>query len=329
MSRIILERLRFFYEDAKKSRLLLADTGDFSANESRGLLHYLDDEDHIVWEMRDNLKNVAEYIGKDTASGAPLRAAMAILAIRALWGKYRPRRVIWMGAYNRAAIGVSKMMPIFHDENLLYAVFPDLPTDIEERVVVPIRAECVSLPLPEAYFDVAVVESADVSSDRMAEILLSLRANGLLLFFLPADVELACALPEAVSLSDEEGNRLVQLRMSGALAAMFREGTKKGRVERQKRLVAYILDEVGDALGTVLASGDDARLDAAITQATLAEENLLPIYEELSSEDIKYFANRFKESLIEYRLHRSEKTRARVFDEYLALRREMRECDDF
>ncbi len=328
MSRFVRDELRFYYDDMQRGRILLADAGDFFANKSRALFHYIDDENYIVWEMRDNIKRITEYIERDTTSGASLRAALAVLAIREFWGKFRPRRILWMGAFQRAAIGVSKMLPIFHDENQLYAVNPGFPDNLEENVV-PIRAECDSLPLPEGYFDVAVLDSVDVAPERMAQLLLSLRVGGLLLFLLPAGRELSCALPNADSFSDDDGNTLVRVRMTKELAEVFREGTAKGRLARQKRLVSYILDEVGDALGSILASDDDMRIEAAITQAALAEENILPIYEELVSEDIKYFANRFKESLIEFRLHRDEKARIRVFEEYLTLRREMRECDDF
>ena len=95
-----------------------------------------------------------------------------------------------------------------------------------------------------------------------------------------------------------------------------------GEPEDISRLIGFVKEQIGaDAL--IIPQ------DADRWQAALAEENILPIYEELVSEDIKYLANRFKESLIEFRLHRSEKTRTRVFEEYLALRREMRDCDDF
>ena len=233
-----------------------------------------------------------------------------------------------MGTSNRAMIGISKMLPVFHDDNQIYAVAPDLPDDIEKNIV-PIRTVCSSLPLPEDYFDVVIVDTVDVTPDRMAQLLLSLRIGGLFIQVLPAGKVIPCTIPNADSFSDDEGNTLLRARMSRDLTAVFREGTMKGRLNRQKRLVSYILDELGDSLGSILASDDDLRLEAAITQAALAEENILPIYEELVSEDIKYLANRFKESLIEFRLNRSEKTRARVFEEYLALRREMREYDDF
>ena len=326
MSGMILDGLRFFFEDAQGNHILLVDAGDYAANESKALFHYIDDD--YVWVMRDNLKNITGYIERDTASGASLRAALAVLAVRDLWGKCRSRRILWMGGFHRAAIGVSKMLPVFHDDNRLYAVNLDLPDDIEKNVV-SIRAECDSLPLPEDYYDVVVSDSVDVASDRMTQLLLSLRVGGLLLILLPAGRALACALPNADSFSDNDGNTLVRLRMTKELAAVFREGTPKGRLARQKRLVSYILDEVGDALGSILGSNDDMRIEAAITQAALAEDNILPIFEELVSEDIKYLANRFKESLIEYRLHRGEQARTRVFEEYLALRCEMRACDDF
>ena len=326
MSGIILDGLRFFFEDVGGNHILLADAGDYAANESKALLHYIDDD--YVWVMRDNLKNITEYIERDEANGGALRAALSVLAVRELWGKYRPRRILWMGASGRAMIGVAKMLPVFHDENLIYAVAHDLPDDIEENVV-PIRTVCASLPLPEEYFDIVVVDSVNVTPDRMAQLLLSLRVGGVFIQYLPAGKEIPCTIPNADSFSDDEGNSLLRMRMSRALAAIFREGTMRGRLDRQKRLVSYILDELGDSLGSILASDDDMRLDAALTQAALAEENIIPIYEELVSEDIKYLANRFKESLIEFRLHRSEKTRARVFEEYLALRREMRNCDDF
>lgn len=326
MSGMILDGLRFFFEDARGNHILLADAGDYAANESKALLHYIDDD--YVWVMRDNLKNITEYIENAAIKGGALRAALAVLAVRELFGKYRPRRILWMGTFHRAAIGVSKMLPVFHDDNLIYAVASDLPDDIEKNIV-PIRTVCSSLPLPEDYFDVVIVDTVDVTSDRMAQILLSLRVGGLFIQVLPAGKVIPCTIPNADSFSDDEGNTLLRARMSRELTTVFREGTMKGRLERQKRLVSYILDELGDSLGSILASDDDLRLEAAITQAALAEENILPIYEELVSEDIKYLANRFKESLIEFRLHRSEKTRTRVFEEYLALRREMRDCDDF
>lgn len=327
MSGMILDELRFFFEDARGTRTLLADAGDFSANQSRALLHYID-ENYIVWEMRDNLKKITDYIERGAESGASIRAAMAVLAIREFWSKYRLRRVLWMGTSNRAMIGVSKMLPVFHDDNQIYAVASDLPDDIEKNIV-PIRTVCSSLPLPEDYFDVVIVDTVAVTQDRMAQLLLSLRIGGLFIQVLPAGKVIPCTIPNADSFSDDEGNTLLRARMSRDLTAVFREGTMTGRLNRQKRLVSYILDELGDSLGSILASDDDLRLEAAITQAALAEENILPIYEELVSEDIKYLANRFKESLIEFRLHRSEKTRTRVFEEYLALRREMRDCDDF
>ena len=326
MSGMILDGLRFFFEDARGNHILLADAGDYAANESKALLHYIDDD--YVWVMRDNLKNITEYIENAAIKGGALRAALAVLAVRELFGKYRPRRILWMGTFHRAAIGVSKMLPVFHDDNLIYAVASDLPDDIEKNIV-PIRTVCSSLPLPEDYFDVVIVDTVDVTPDRMAQILLSLRVGGLFIQVLPAGKVIPYTIPNADSFSDDEGNTLLRARMSKELTAVFREGTMKGRLERQKRLVSYILDELGDSLGSILASDDDLRLEAAITQAALAEENILPIYEELVSEDIKYLANRFKESLIEFRLHRSEKTRTRVFEEYLALRREMRDCDDF
>ena len=326
MSGIILDGLRFYFEDTRGNHILLADAGDYAANESKALLHYIDDD--YVWVMRDNLKNITEYIENAATKGEALRAALAVLAVRELFGKYRPRRILWMGTFHRAAIGVSKMLPVFHDDNLIYAVASDLPDDIEKNIV-PIRTVCSSLPLPEDYFDVVIVDTVDVTSDRMAQILLSLRVGGLFIQVLPAGKVIPYTIPNADSFSDDEGNTLLRARMSKELTAVFREGTMKGRLERQKRLVSYILDELGDSLGSILASDDDLRLEAAITQAALAEENILPIYEELVSEDIKYFANRFKESLIEFRLHRSEKTRTRVFEEYLALRREMREYDEF
>ena len=326
MSGMILDGLRFFFEDARGNHILLADAGDYAANESKALLHYIDDD--YVWVMRDNLKNITEYIENAAIKGGALRAALAVLAVRELFGKYRPRRILWMGTFHRAAIGVSKMLPVFHDDNLIYAVASDLPDDIEKNIV-PIRTVCSSLPLPEDYFDVVIVDTVDVTPDRMAQILLSLRVGGLFIQVLPAGKVIPYTIPNADSFSDDEGNTLLRARMSRELTTVFREGTMKGRLERQKRLVSYILDELGDSLGSILASDDDLRLEAAITQAALAEENILPIYEELVSEDIKYLANRFKESLIEFRLHRSEKTRTRVFEEYLALRREMRDCDDF
>ena len=326
MSGMILDGLRFFFEDARGKHILLADAGDYAANESKALLHYIDDD--YVWVMRDNLKNITEYIENAATKGGALRAALAVLVVRELFGKYRPRRILWMGTFHRAAIGVSKMLPLFHDDNLIYAVAPDLPDDIEKNIV-PIRTVCSSLPLPEDYFDVVIVDTVDVTPDRMAQLLLSLRIGGLFIQVLPAGKVIPCTIPNADSFSDDEGNTLLRARMSRELTAVFREGTMKGRLNRQKRLVSYILDELGDSLGSILASDDDLRLEAAITQAALAEENILPIYEELVSGDIKYLANRFKESLIEFRLHRSEKTRTRVFEEYLALRREMREYDDF
>ena len=326
MSGMILDGLRFFFEDARGNHILLADAGDYAANESKALLHYIDDD--YVWVMRDNLKNITEYIENAATKGGALRAALAVLAVRELFGKYRPRRILWMGTFHRAAIGVSKMLPVFHDDNLIYAVASDLPDDIEKNIV-PIRTVCSSLPLPEDYFDVVIVDTVDVTPDRMAQILLSLRVGGLFIQVLPAGKVIPYTIPNADSFSDDEGNTLLRARMSRELTTVFREGTMKGRLERQKRLVSYILDELGDSLGSILASDDDLRLEAAITQAALAEENILPIYEELVSEDIKYLANRFKESLIEFRLHRSEKTRTRVFEEYLALRREMREYDVF
>ena len=326
MSGMILDGLRFFFEDARGNHILLADAGDYAANESKALLHYIDDD--YVWVMRDNLKNITEYIENAAIKGGALRAALAVLAVRELFGKYRPRRILWMGTFHRAAIGVSKMLPVFHDDNLIYAVASDLPDDIEKNIV-PIRTVCSSLPLPEDYFDVVIVDTVDVTPERMAQILLSLRVGGLFIQVLPAGKVIPCTIPNADSFSDDEGNTLLRARMSRELTTVFREGTMKGRLERQKRLVSYILDELGDSLGSILASDDDLLLEAAVTQAALAEENILPIYEELVSEDIKYLANRFKESLIEFRLHRSEKTRTRVFEEYLALRREMRDCDDF
>ena len=326
MSGMILDGLRFFFEDARGNHILLADAGDYAANESKALLHYIDDD--YVWVMRDNLKNITEYIENAAIKGGALRAALAVLAVRELFGKYRPRRILWMGTFHRAAIGVSKMLPVFHDDNLIYAVASDLPDDIEKNIV-PIRTVCSSLPLPEDYFDVVIVDTVDVTPDRMAQILLSLRVGGLFIQVLPAGKVIPCTIPNADSFSDDEGNTLLRARMSRELTTVFREGTMKGRLERQKRLVSYILDELGDSLGSILASDDDLRLEAAVTQAALAEENILPIYEELVSEDIKYLANRFKESLIEFRLRRSGEARQRVFGEYLALRREMREYDDF
>ena len=326
MSGMILDGLRFSFEDAQGNLILLANAGDYAANESKALLHYIDDD--YVWVMRDNLKNITEYIEREGANGGALHAALAVLSVREFWGKSRPRRILWMGAFHRATIGVAKMLPVFHDENMIYVVSPDLPDDIEKNVV-PIRAACESLPLPEDYFDVVVVDTVDVTPDRMAQLLLSLRVGGVFIQFLPTGKESSCTIPNADSFYDDEGNTLLRVRMSREMTSVFREGTMKGRLDRQKRLVSYILDELGDALGSIMVSDDDMRLDAAVTQATLAEENILPIYEELVSEDIKYFANRFKESLIEFRLHRSEKTRARVFEEYLALRREMREFDGF
>ena len=298
MSRVVLEGFRFFYEDTMRGRVLLADTGDYAANESKALLHYIDDD--YVWVMRDNLKNITEYIERDNAGGASIRAA----------------------------IGVSKMLPIFHDENRIYAVSADLPDNLETNVV-PIRAACNCLPLPENYYDVVVVDSVDVTQERVAQMFLSLRVGGLFLLLLPAGAELSCAIPASDSFSDDDGNSLLRVRMTRELAAIFEEGTEKGRLERQKRLISYILDELGDSLSSILASGDEMRLEAAITQAALAEDNILPIYEELVSEDIKYLANRFKESLIEFRLHPSEKVRNCVLEAYMALRREMRECDAF
>ena len=326
MSGMILDSLRFFFEDARGNHILLADAGDYAANESKALLHYIDDD--YVWVMRDNLKNITEYIENAATKGGALRAALAVLAVRELFGKYRPRRILWMGTFHRAAIGVSKMLPVFHDDNLIYAVAPDLPDDIEKNIV-PIRTVCSSLPLPEDYCDVIIVDTVDVTPDRMAQLLFALRVGGLFIQVLPAGKAIPCTIPNADFFSDDEGNTLLRARMSRELTAVFREGTMKGRLNRQKRLVSYILDELGDSLGSILAFDDDLRLEAAITQAALAEENILPIYEELVSEDIKYFANRFKESLIEFRLHRIEKKRARVFEEYLALRREMRKYDDF
>lgn len=220
------------------------------------------------------------------------------------------------------------MMPIFHDENLLYVVSPEAEEATEQNIV-PIRAASGSLPLPEHFFDVAVLDAAAIASDRIAQIILSLRVGGLLLVFLPAGVEFPEAIPGAERLADEAGNVLLYVRLTREKAAMLRERTAAGQLARQKRLIAYILDEVGGALGSLLASSDEARLDAAIAQASLAEDTLLPIYEELLSEDVKYLANRFKESLIEFRLHWDETTRRRVMDDYFALRREMKEKDDF
>ena len=326
MSGIIVEGFQLFFEDARGRRILLADTAAYADNESKALLHYIDDD--YVWVMRDNLKNITDYIERDTTSGASLRAALTVLAVRELLGKCRPRRILWMGEYHRAAIGITKMLPIFHDENRIYAVFPDFPDDIEKNVV-PIRVACDSLPLPEEYYDIVVVDFVDVTSERMAQLLLSLRVGGVFLLLLSAGADLSYAIPDMAFISDDDGNTLVQVRMTKELAAVVREGTAKGRLDRQKRLISYILDELGDTLGAVLANDDDMCLEAAVTQAALAEDNILPIYEELISEDIKYLANRFKESLIEFRMHRSEKARTRVFEEYIALRREMRECDDF
>lgn len=326
MSGMVLEGMQFFFGDARRGRVLLADAGDFAANRSRALLHYIDDD--CVWVMRDNLKNITEYILRDTASGTSLRAAMAVLAVRALWGKHRPRRILWTGTVGRAAIAVAKMMPIFHDENLLYAVSPDLPEPLEKNIV-PIRAAHASLPLPEDYFDVAVVDAGGIAPDRLAQILLSLRAGGLLLLLLPTGTGLSAAMPGAEFLADDDGNTLVQVRGTRALAAMFREGTARGRIERQKRLIAYILDEIGDTLGAVLTDGNGGRLDAVIAQAALAEETILPVYEELAGDDLKYLANRFKEALIEFRLHGGEERKAQVLESYLALRRDMKACDDF
>ena len=111
MSGLVLEGLRFFYDDSRRGRVLLADAGDFAANASKALLHYIDND--YVWVMRDNLKNIAEYIERDETGGSSVRAALALMAVRAFWGKYRPRRVLWLGTTNRATIGISKMMPVF------------------------------------------------------------------------------------------------------------------------------------------------------------------------------------------------------------------------
>ena len=327
MSGMILEELRFSFVDAEGKCTLLADAGNFSANQSRALFHYID-EDYIVWEMRDNLKNIMEYIERGAESEASIRAALAVMAVRAFWGKYRSRRVLWMGAQNRATIGIAKMLPIVHEENRLYAVSSDFP-DVMEDNVVPICASCESFPLPEHFFDVAVVDGAEVSAERMTQILLSLRVGGLLLFVLPAGAEFLGTIPGAASLSDDAGNTLLYARLTRETKALLAEETLAGQLALQKRLVSYILDEVGGSLGTLLATGDAEQLDAAIAQVSLAEDTFLPIYEELLSEDVKYLANRFKESLIEFRLHQGKERRGRVMEDYFALRREMKEQDDF
>ncbi|MCR5030622.1 MAG: hypothetical protein K5982_04030 [Selenomonadaceae bacterium] len=326
MSGMILDGLQFFFEDARGRRVLLADAGDFTANESRALLHYIDDE--YVWVMRDNIKNITEYIEREKESGASLHAALAVLVVRALWGKQRPRRILWMGTFGRTVISVAKMAPIFHEQNRLYCVASDFP-DVTEENIVPIRANCRDIPLPEDKFDIVVVDAADVAPDRMVQIALSLRVGGVLIVWSPAGTEVPFKIPQANVFFDDEGNAIAHMKISKEITAILRERTQKRQLSRQKRLVTYILDEVGEALASMLISGDDERLEDTITKASLAEENILPIYEELVSEDVKYLANRFKESLIEFRLHKSEETRACVLEDYLALRREMKDQDDF
>ena len=53
MSGMVLEELRFSFEDAQGRRFLLADAGDFAANVSRALLHYIDD-DYVYIFTGDN-----------------------------------------------------------------------------------------------------------------------------------------------------------------------------------------------------------------------------------------------------------------------------------
>ena len=201
MSGMILDGFRFFFEDAQGNHILLADAGDYAANESNALLHYIDDD--YVWVMRDNLKNITEYIENAATKGGALRAALAVLVVRELFGKYRPRRILWMGTFHRAAIGIAKMLPVFHNDNQIYAVASDLPDDIEKNIV-PIRTVCSSLPLPEDYFDVVIVDTVDVTSDRMAQLLLSLRVGGLFIQVLPAGKVIPCTIPNADSFSDDE-----------------------------------------------------------------------------------------------------------------------------
>ncbi len=326
MSGIVLDDRRFYFDDACRGRVLLLDTGEVLANASRALLHYIDDD--YVWVMRDNLKNITEYIGRGADDNSSLRAAATVLAVREFWGKYRQRRLMRWGPLDRSAIALAKMLPIFHDENLFFIVVPDMPEAAPEAII-PVRTSYRTFPLPERDFDLFILDVAAAGQDRLPQILLSLRPGGLLLAFLPAGSDFSRVLPNTTCLTDNAGNRLVSVRLTPELARLLREETAVGQLARQKRLIAYMLDEIGGSLGPLLASGENGPLDAAIAQASLAEDTILSVYEELLSDDIPWLANRFKESLIDYRLRRTDRLRARVFDEYRALRHDMKEYDDF
>ena len=70
-------------------------------------------------------------------------------------------------------------------------------------------------------------------------------------------------------------------------------------------------------------SKEDSLMDAMIARVSLAEDTILPIYEEMRSDDIKYLMNRLKESLIEFRLHKEEEMEKEIMEHYLALGREI------
>ena len=321
MKSMRVENLRIFFEDGQRGPILLADLGDFKSNASRALWHYIDENRSVVWVMRDNLQNVIHYIEGEDIPGSSLQALAAVLMIREFFQKYRQRRILQMFSgkrENRVMISMSKLLPIFHDENLLYAVSPEIEAPFPDHVI-PIRAECGNLPLPTGFYDVIFCEGGQ----RMDEIYLALRPGGLCLMALSPKEKLSSGIPGMEVFSDREGNRLLSLRWTEEFYNILKEKSFQGEILRRKKLLSYLYSEIGANMESLFFSKEDSLMDAMIARVSLAEDTILPIYEEMRSDDIKYLMNRLKESLIEFRLHKEEEMEKEIMEHYLALGREI------
>jgi len=330
MSGVFCEDLKFYFADAKRGKLLLADTGDFINNVSCALFHYLDKNHNTVYQMRDNLKNLTEYVQRDASNNMKhIGAALLILALKEFFGKTCLRRILYVGDQHRltrVVESISKMMPIFHEENKIY-ILSNQSCETRFDNCEYISSSYKEYPFPSKFFDLVVVSDEAVLS-RMPDIMLSIKRGGLFLAVVPLGVKAKYNISAFDSLNDDVGNRLLLKRVTNECHNLFFNATDKGKIEQQKKLISYIYDEVGGALVEIQNDNNKEQLDAVIEQAKLAENIILNIYEYLFNDDIKYLANRFKESLIEYRLHSTDDRYKKVLDSYLVLHDVCLGCDE-
>ena len=313
MVKILGENKTFVFVNDVGERLTLLDINDLTNNKSR----------FAAWEATDlngNKRQTQSVNDLVNSVGASLRGKQAVaqilalyLSVGELWKKPTPYKFLRIGGTVKDEFSkeLSALLQIFGDENRLYSLMPLLKPLIKDFSgkpgklpdnAVPIFMDLTKLSLPNAEYDVIITEDVPVDDKTgySEKIVAALRPGGRIIH-IGKDKEMLAAwqnkLPQANLMTVTPEYALLTAEISAKDRILATSNDKL----RHKQAAWLLWDNLRDKLHE-LPSADTGKIDAAIEAAAQLSKHLLAASGEFFADDLPYFTNRLKETLIDYRL---------------------------